>query len=70
MMKPIIIVRPPRAVTSRAVSAPLRAFSCSYQKPISRNDVRLVISQKMKSRIRSSASATPSMAPMKASSAA
>ncbi len=69
-MKPIIIASPPRAVTSSAVTAPLRAGSSSYQKPISRNEVRLVISQKMNKRMRSSASATPSMAPMNARSEA
>ncbi len=44
--------------------APLRASLRAPQKPISRNDDRLVSSQKVNNNSRFSDSTTPSMAPM------
>ena len=54
-------------VTVSAMRAPCRASARWVQKPISRNDERLVSSQNTTSRIRLSASTTPSIAPMNAS---
>ena len=55
---------PPAPVTASAMRAPSRASARWRQKPISRNDDRLVSSQNTTSSIRLSAITRPSMAPM------
>jgi hypothetical protein len=61
---------PPVPVTVSAIRAPCRASARCCQKPISRNDDRLVSSQNTASRIRLSDSAMPSIEPWNASSSA
>ena len=67
---PSASTRPPRPVTCSASRAPARAFGSSSWWPMSRNEERLVISQKRKRRSRSSDRAIPIIAPMNAASAA
>ncbi len=63
---PASSARPP-PVTVRAILAPLRASERLPQKPMSRNEDRLVSSQKSIISKRFSASTTPSMEPMNSS---
>ncbi len=64
---PASSARPPPPVTVRAILAPLRASERLPQKPMSRNEDRLVSSQKSIISKRFSASTTPSMEPMNSS---
>ncbi len=64
---PASSARPPPPVTARAMRAPRRASERWLQKPMSRNDDRLVSSQNTSISSRFSQSTTPSMEPMNSS---
>ncbi len=61
---PASSARPPPPVITSAIRAPSRASWRCDQKPISRNELMLVISQKTISSNRLPDSTMPSMAPM------
>ncbi|MNZ65842.1 hypothetical protein D3C78_840430 [compost metagenome] len=64
---PASSARPPPPVTASDMRAPLRASERWFQKPIRRNDDRLVSSQNTSISSRFSVSTTPSMEPMNSS---